>query len=63
MCVNKVQLAATYQDNLTYPILVRRTGGGHDIVEMLGCVVNAHNQKILHSPPRFPTDRGQWHTC
>ena len=42
----KARIIQRYEDNKTYPILVR-TGGGYRIVEMLGRVANAHNDAIF----------------
>lgn len=40
-----VRIIPRYVDHLWYPILVRM-GGGHRIVEMQGCKVNAWNDMV-----------------
>lgn len=42
----KVRIIKRYEDNKTYPILVKM-GGGYRIVEMLGRVANAWNDNLL----------------
>lgn len=40
-----IKLPPIYEDNKTYPILVK-LGGGYRIVEMLGRVVNEYNNQL-----------------
>ncbi len=42
----KVRIIQRYEDNKTYPILVR-IGGGYRIVEMLGKTANNWNDAIF----------------
>lgn len=49
-----------YEDNKTYPILVKIHGAGyHRIVEMLGSEVNAYNDRVSRLCPRC----GRIHDC
>lgn len=41
--MTSVKLPTVYEDHLTYPILVKMGGGGYQIREMLGSVVNRYN--------------------
>ena len=43
----KVRIIQRYEDNKTYPILVRTSGGSYRIIEMLGRVANAWNDAIF----------------
>ena len=45
----KVRIIERYEDNKTYPILVKLSAGGCRIVEMLGRVANAWNDAISNS--------------
>jgi len=40
-----IRVISRYEDNKTYPILVK-IGGGYRIVEMLGSVANAWNDNL-----------------
>ena len=44
--VTSVRIIPRYEDNKTYPILVKM-GGGYLIVEMLGRIANAWNDTIF----------------
>ncbi len=45
--MTSVRVPQVYEDNKTYPILVKMSGGGsRAIVEMLGRLVNAHNERV-----------------
>lgn len=41
-----IRIVPRYEDNKTYPILVKMSGGNYNIVEMLGSKTNAWNDEI-----------------
>lgn len=44
--MTSIRIIKRYEDNKTYPILVRMNGG-YRIVEMLGSIANAWNDAIF----------------
>lgn len=56
-----IQPVPVYEDNKTYPILVRFPGSGYNhIIEMLGSEVNRWNNKVFEENQKLSYNEQHW---